>query len=93
MEVNEYKLEDYSSETFFVCFMTNKSHLALKSRTSDPRKAITLYQEPTYNIVYPLIVEAILTVFWPRIMNVTTQNPRGDLNRVSEYCFEYIGRQ
>ena len=44
--------------------MTNKSRLALKSRTSNPKKEI--------------IVEVVLTVFWPRIINVLFQNPKGD---------------
>lgn len=57
--------------------MTNKSHLALKSRTSNPKKAITLYHELTGNIVYSIIVEAVLTVFWPRIIDVLFQNPKG----------------
>lgn len=58
--------------------MTNKSRLALKSRTSNPKKAITLYHELTGNIVYSIIVEVVLTVFWPRIINVLLQNPKGD---------------
>lgn len=57
--------------------MTNKSHLALKSRTSNPKKAITLYHELTGNIVYSIIAEAALTVFWPRIIDVLFQNPKG----------------
>lgn len=51
--------------------MINKPHLVPKSRTSNPRKPITLYHELTDNIVHPIIIEAILTVFWPRIINVT----------------------
>lgn len=79
------------SRHFLGCFMINKSHLALKSRTSNPRKAITLYHELTDDIIYPIIVDAILTVFWPRIINVSISESQEWFERISEYSHEYIG--
>lgn len=51
--------------------MINKFYLVFKFRILNFRKVIILYYELIDDIIYLIIVDVILIVFWLRIINVS----------------------